>query len=84
MVAIHQTRFFTAGLPSATTWFESLQSCFLFACRILQKTVFVGNQLSWKRTLCKREIFVAFKKLKTGTSAFLPLVNEVDFQRNLS
>jgi hypothetical protein len=32
--------------------------------------------LPWKRTPCKRVIFVAFKKIKkTGTSAFLPPIN---------
>jgi hypothetical protein len=84
MIAIHQTRFFTAGLPSASKSVERLQSCLLFAGRILHKQDLVCNPISCKRTLCKRVIFLAFKKLKTGATAFLPPVNGVGFQRIFS
>jgi hypothetical protein len=84
MLAIHQTRFFTAGLPSASKSVECLHSCFLFAGRMLHQPDFVCNPLSCKRTPSIILIILAFKKSKKGTTAFLPPVNRVDFQRNLS
>jgi hypothetical protein len=84
MLAIHQTRFFTAGLPSASKSVECPESRLLFSCGILHQPDFVGNPLSCIAAPLTAQMISAFKTLKTGTSAFLSTVNRVGFQRILS